>query len=145
MRLISTLGLVVLLRKLAAIVFGPFYRKPPDYIPGDFLILGINLNGNMILTLIASAILVLGMAYYIRKTWRGRSWRAITQSQGGAKIMGVDISQGVVDCLWNGLCTGWRGRGLGRSAFSCSPTAGGPPVPEELRSACDRRYGFYWR
>ena len=126
--LIITLGLVILLRKLAAIVFGPFYRKPPDYIPGDFLVLGINLSGNMILTLIASAILVLGMAYYMRKTWRGRSWRAITQSQGGAKIMGVDISRESWIAFGTACALAGGAGALVAPLFLVSPTAGGPPL-----------------
>ena len=126
--LIITLGLVIALRKLAAIVFGPFYRKPPDYIPGDFLVLDINLSGNMILTLIASAILVLGTAYYIRKTWRGRSWRAITQSQGGAKIMGVDIARESWIAFGTACALAGGAGALVAPLFLVSPSVGGPPL-----------------
>ena len=82
----------------------------------------------MILTLIASAILVLGMAYYMRKTWRGRSWRAITQSQGGAKIMGVDISRESWIAFGTACALAGGAGALVAPLFLVSPTAGGPPL-----------------
>jgi len=91
--LIMTFALLLFFRKLAALVFGPFYRKPIDYIPTDLHIVGVKISGNMVLSGLVSASIVLGLALFIKKSWRGRGWRAITQSYNGAKICGVDIGR----------------------------------------------------
>lgn len=91
--LIMTFALLLFFRKLAAILFGPFYRKPPDYIESSVEILGVTLSGGIVLTGIISAVIVVMLALFIKKTWRGRSWQAITQSRNGAKINGVDIGK----------------------------------------------------
>ncbi|MCP4687326.1 MAG: branched-chain amino acid ABC transporter permease, partial [Desulfobacterales bacterium] len=77
--LIMTFAVLLLLRKLAALVFGPFYRKPPDYITTDIHIWGVKLSGGLVLSGAASLFLILGMVWFLKYTWRGRSWRAITQ------------------------------------------------------------------
>ena len=40
--LIMTFGLLLALRQIATKVFGPFYRKPPDYLGFDIFILGVS-------------------------------------------------------------------------------------------------------
>jgi branched-chain amino acid transport system permease protein len=126
--LIITFGLVIFFRKVAALIFGPFYRKPPDYIQIDLSIAGIHLGGDMTLTLIASASLVIGLSYFIRKTWRGRSWRAITQSQRGAKIMGVDIARESWIAFGTACALAAAAGALVAPLFLISPSAGGPPL-----------------
>ncbi len=126
--LIMTFALSIFFRKVAALVFGPFYRKPPDYITSDLSLAGINLSGGMVLTVLASAFLVLGTAYYIKRTWRGRSWRAITQAQGGAKIMGVDISRESWVAFGTSCALAAAAGALVAPLFLLSPSIGGPPL-----------------
>jgi len=126
--LIITFGLVIFFRKVAALIFGPFYRKPPDYIQMDLSVAGIHLGGDMTLTLIASASLVIGLSYFIRKTWRGRSWRAVTQSQRGAKIMGVDIARESWIAFGTACALAAAAGALVAPLFLVSPSAGGPPL-----------------
>jgi len=126
--LIMTFALLLFLRKLATIIFGPFYRKPPDYIPFDFHVFGITLSGNMVLSGAASAFLVLALSIFIRKTWRGRAWRAITQSKNGAKINGVNISR--ESWISTGVACALAGIGgaLIAPIFLVSPDCGGGPL-----------------
>ena len=126
--LIMTFALSIFFRKAASLVFGPFYRKPPDYVASDVLFAGINLSGGTVLTVLASAFLVIGTAYYIRRTWRGRSWRAITQSQRGAKIMGVDIPRESCVAFGASCALAAAAGALVAPLFLLSPSIGGPPL-----------------
>ena len=69
--LIMTFALLLFLRQLAIKVFGPFHHKPPDYIPVDVTILGVKISGNELLAGAVSALLVLGLALFIKKSWTG--------------------------------------------------------------------------
>jgi len=126
--LIMTFALLLFFRKLAALVFGPFYRKPPDYIPTDLHIVGIKLSGSIVLSGLASAFIVLVLALFIKKSWRGRGWRAITQSHNGAKINGVDI--GRESWISFGLACALAGAAgaLVAPIFLVSPDCGGMPL-----------------
>jgi branched-chain amino acid transport system permease protein len=126
--LIMTFALLLFFRKLAALVFGPFYRKPPDYIPFDIHILGVKLSGSMVLSGVVSALIVLGLALFIKKSWRGRGWRAITQSRNGAKINGVDIGrESWISCGLACALAGAAGA-LVAPIFLVSPHCGGSPL-----------------
>lgn len=126
--LIMTFAVLLFFRKLAALVFGPFYRKPPDYIPIDIHIFGVKLSGSMVLSGFVSALIIVGLALFIQKTWRGRSWRAITQSRHGAKINGVDIArESWISCATACALAGAAGA-LVAPIFLVSPHAGGSPL-----------------
>jgi branched-chain amino acid transport system permease protein len=126
--LIMTFAVLLFFRKLAAMVFGPFYRKPPDYIPGEFHILGVKLSGTMILSGIVSALLIIGLSVFLKKTWRGRSWRAITQSNKGAKINGVDIGRESWIACGTACAMAGAAGALVAPIFLVSPHSGGPPL-----------------
>jgi branched-chain amino acid transport system permease protein len=125
---IMTFALFLFFRQAASLVFGPFYRKPPDYIPFDIYILGVKLSGTMVLAGVLSAVLIAALSLFLRKTWRGRSWRAITQSNKGAKINGVNINkESWIAC---GLACSLAGAAgaLVAPIFLVSPEAGSLPL-----------------
>ncbi len=126
--LIMTFALVLFFRKLAALVFGPFYRKPPDYLNFDLYLFGVKLSGSMVLAGTVSALIVLGLALYIKFTWRGRSWRAITQSRPGARINGVDIGRESWIACGVACALAAAAGALVAPIFLVSPAAGGPPL-----------------
>jgi branched-chain amino acid transport system permease protein len=126
--LIMTFAMVLFFRKLAVIVFGPFYRKPPDYLSGDVSILGVHLSGGMVLAGVASAVFITALAFFVQKTWRGRSWRAITQSSKGAKINGVDIGKESWIACGTACALAGAAGALVAPIFMVSPHCGGPPL-----------------
>jgi branched-chain amino acid transport system permease protein len=126
--LIMTFALVLFFRKLAALIFGPFYRKPPDYLPMDFHIFGVKMSGSMVLAGASSAFIVLVLALFIKNTWRGRSWRAITQSRPGAMINGVNIGRESWVACGLACALAAAAGALVAPIFLVSPTAGGPPL-----------------
>ncbi len=126
--LIMTFGLLLFFRQLAIKVFGPYRHKPADYITSDVYILGVKISGNEVLAGVVSAILVIGLAIFIKKTWRGRGWRATTQSRQGAKINGVDIGkESWIACGVACALAGAAGA-LVAPIFTLSPTIGGSPL-----------------
>jgi branched-chain amino acid transport system permease protein len=126
--LIMTFAALLFFRKLAALVFGPFYRKPPDFIPGEYHFFGVKLSGSMILAGIVSAILITILALFLQKTWRGRSWRAITQSLNGAKINGVNISRESWIACGTACAMAGAAGALVTPIFLVSPHCGGTPL-----------------
>jgi branched-chain amino acid transport system permease protein len=126
--LIMTFALSIFFRKVASLLFGPFYRKPPDYFASHLSVGGIDLSGGTVLTGLASAFLVLGTAYYIKKSWQGRSWRAITQSKKGAQIMGVDIAKESWIAFGTSCALAAAAGALVAPLFLLSPSVGGPPL-----------------
>jgi branched-chain amino acid transport system permease protein len=126
--LIMTFALLLFFRKLAALVFGPFYRKPADYISADVYIFGVKFSGGMVLSGIVSGLVILALSLYIRKTWRGRSWQAITQSRKGARISGVDISHESWIACGTACALAAAAGALVAPIFLVSPHCGGPPL-----------------
>ena len=126
--LILTFGLLLAFRQLARQFFGPFYRRPQDYIQGDINLLGVKLSAGMILAGILSAILVIGLMIFLRKTWRGRGWRALTMSNLGARINGVDILKESWIAFGLGCALAAAAGAIVAPIFTISPHAGGPPL-----------------
>jgi branched-chain amino acid transport system permease protein len=126
--LIMTFGLLLFFRQLAIKVFGPYRHKPADYITSDVLIFGVKISGNEVLAGAVSLVLVLGLALFIKKTWRGRGWRATTQSRQGAKLNGVNIGrESWIACGVACALAGAAGA-LVAPIFTLSPTIGGSPL-----------------
>lgn len=89
--LIITFILSIILQNAALLLFGPYPTKPPGLVSGSTNILGLFHYGNQRLLsfLLALAILVVVM-YLIRKTWFGKSVRAVSQDREMASMVGVD-------------------------------------------------------
>jgi branched-chain amino acid transport system permease protein len=91
--LIITFALSLFLQKLAIILFGPFYRKVPDYLPGNVGFGPLGVPGNTFVAMVVSGLLILAVTLYLSRTWRGRSWRAMAQCLNGASISGVPTAR----------------------------------------------------
>ena len=126
--LIMTFGLLLAFRQLAVKLFGPFYRKPPDYINADFYIFGVKFPADMIMAGIASAIIVIVLVLYVHKTWRGLGWRALTQSSLGAKINAVNIAKESWVACGTACALAAAAGALVAPIFTVSPHSGGPPL-----------------
>jgi branched-chain amino acid transport system permease protein len=126
--LIMTFGLLLAMRQIAAKLFGPFYRKPPDYFNFDVHILGVKFPADMILAGVVSGALVAILVVYIHKTWRGRSWRALTQSSSGAKINGVNIAKESWIAFGVACALAAAAGAIVAPIFTISPHVGGPPL-----------------
>ena len=141
--LIMTFGLLLAFRQLATKLFGPFYRKPPDYIQTDVFIFGVKFNGDMILAGVMSAVLVTLLALYLRRTWRGRGWRALTQSATRGQNQRSGHCQGKLDRVRNRVCSCLLQPGaIVSPIFTTSPHCGGPPLAKSYEVLGHRRAGL---
>lgn len=126
--LILTFGLLLAFRQLAIKLFGPFYRRPQDYITSNADIFGVSLSGGMIMAGIISALLVVALMIFLKTTWRGRGWRALTQSNQGATINGIDIGKESWIAFGLGCALAAAAGAIIAPIFTVSPHAGGPPL-----------------
>lgn len=89
--LIITFVLSIVLQNSALLIFGPYPNKPPALISGATHIFGLFHYGNQRLLSFAISIAILLFVFYlIKKTWFGKSVRAISQDREMAALMGID-------------------------------------------------------
>jgi branched-chain amino acid transport system permease protein len=91
--LIITIGLSIFIRQLVVIIFGPNYQKMPDFISGKMNFGFLTMTWSWFLALVVSALLIIAVTLYIRYSWRGRSWRSISETPDGASILGVNVKR----------------------------------------------------
>jgi len=89
--LIITFILSIILQNAALLIFGPYPVKPPSLVFGATNIVGLFHYGNQRLLSLALAAGIIGaIMYLVRRTWFGKSVRAISQDREMAAMLGVD-------------------------------------------------------
>ena len=89
--LIITFVLSIVLQNAALLIFGPYPNKPPNLLAGATNMFGLYHYGNQrLLSFFISIGILLLVFYLIKKTWFGKSIRAVSQDRGMASLIGVD-------------------------------------------------------
>jgi len=89
--LIITFVLSIVLQNLALLIFGPYPNKPPSLVSGATNLFGLFYYGNQRLASFFISIGILIFIFYLlKKTWFGKSIRAISQDREMSSLMGVD-------------------------------------------------------
>lgn len=89
--LIITFVLSIVLQNAALLIFGPYPNKPPTLVSGATNLFGLFHYGNQRLLSFGISIgILLSIFYLIKRTWFGKSVRAISQDRGMASLVGVD-------------------------------------------------------
>jgi branched-chain amino acid transport system permease protein len=89
--LIITFVLSIVLQNLALLIFGPYPHKPPNLVSGAVNLFGLFHYGNQrLLSFLISIGILLFIFYLIKKTWFGKSIRAVSQDRGMSSLMGVN-------------------------------------------------------
>ena len=89
--LIITFVLSIVLQNAALLIFGPYPNKPPNLVSGATNIFGLFHYGNQrLLSFFISIGILLSIFYLIKKTWFGKSIRAVSQDREMSSLMGVD-------------------------------------------------------
>lgn len=91
--LLITIGLSIILKDLATIVFGAENRPVPSVYDAAVTIGGVPVSGLQILILALSGALVLGLRLLLHGTRLGRAMRATAQDHEAAYAMGVDVNR----------------------------------------------------
>jgi branched-chain amino acid transport system permease protein len=89
--LIITFILSIVLQNAALLLFGPYPNKPPNLLDGATNLFGLFYYGNQrLLSFFISIGLLICIFYLIKRTWFGKSIRAVSQDREMASLMGVD-------------------------------------------------------
>jgi branched-chain amino acid transport system permease protein len=88
----------------------------------------VKFPADMILAGVMSAALVVLLAAYVHRTWRGRGWRALTQCGAGARINGIDIAKESWIACGAACALAAAAGAIVAPIFTVSPHSGGPPL-----------------
>jgi branched-chain amino acid transport system permease protein len=89
---VVTIGLMLLIRSLAAIVGGPYQRSPGHYLSKVY-IGPLALSGDRFAALVGAIVVMLLFYIIIKKTWVGMALQAAAQSRVGIQTAGVNLFQ----------------------------------------------------
>ena len=93
--LITAIGVSYLLQNLALIIFGSEQKAYPVFGSNlkGFTIAGVKVDGITILTLVVTAIIMIGLTFFINKTKIGKAMRAVSEDKGAAQLMGINTDR----------------------------------------------------
>ncbi len=93
--LITAIGISYLLQNLALLIFGSEQKSFPDNVINlpDISIAGVQINGVTIVTLAATALIMIGLSLFISKTRLGKAMRASSEDKDAAELMGISVNR----------------------------------------------------
>lgn len=93
--LITAIGISYLLQNLALLIFGSEQKSFPDNVINlpDISIAGVQVNGVTIVTLAATALIMIGLSLFISKTRLGKAMRASSEDKDAAELMGISVNR----------------------------------------------------
>ncbi len=94
--LITAIGVSYLLQAVAQLVFGSAEKRPVFYQFGNISIFGISVSVSTLVTLLASAIIMIGLSVFVKYTRTGRAMIAVSEDRGAAELMGISVNKIIV-------------------------------------------------
>ncbi|MGQ9668931.1 MAG: branched-chain amino acid ABC transporter permease [Desulfosoma sp.] len=89
--LIITFVLSIVLQNAYLFIFGPYPQKPPNWVSGSTHLLGLFYYGNQRLAALGAGAAVIVLLFVaIKKTWFGKTVRAVAQDREMAAMLGVN-------------------------------------------------------
>ncbi|MEK4387010.1 branched-chain amino acid ABC transporter permease [Solibacillus sp. FSL W7-1464] len=93
-QLLVTLGITLFIENLALVVFKPDFRSVTvDGIPNSISFLNLNIHTTKLIAFGFTIVLAIGLFFFLRKTYIGKSIRATSMNSGGAALVGVNIKK----------------------------------------------------
>ena len=91
--LITTIGVSYLLQSIALLVFGSEQKAFPAIIKLPSIEIGnVQIDGITLATLAVTAIIMIGLTFFINKTRIGKAMRAVSEDRGAAELMGISVN-----------------------------------------------------
>ena len=93
--LITAIGVSYFLQNLALLIFTSNTKSFKSVVPIPPLKLAdgqLTISGETIVTIVASLIIVLGLTTFINKTKPGQAMLAVSEDQGAARLMGINVN-----------------------------------------------------
>jgi branched-chain amino acid transport system permease protein len=125
--LILTFIMVIVLQNAYLLIFGPYPRKPPNWVTGATHIFDMFYYGNQrLMAFVAGGAVIIAVFIIIKKTWFGRIIRAASQDREMAELNGVNTTR--LNMLSFGLgCVLAGAAGIIMTpVFPVTPTSGVP-------------------
>ncbi len=89
--LIITFVLSIVLQNAYLLIFGPYPQKPPGWVTGSTHLFGLFYYGNQRLAALGvGAVVIAALFLVIKKTWFGKTVRAVAQDREMAAMVGVN-------------------------------------------------------
>lgn len=90
--LITAIGVSYLLENVFLLIFGSAARTFPQIMPkGTINLGGISIKYITLITLIVTAVCTAILLFFINKTKLGKAMRAVSEDQGAAQLMGINV------------------------------------------------------
>ena len=92
--LVTALGMSVLLQNLAQLLFSARFRPYPQVLKGevDVPLLGA-VTASRAVILVAAVVVMVGLELIVKRTWFGKSMRALSANEEAARLMGIRTSR----------------------------------------------------
>ena len=94
--LITAIGVSYLLQALAQIVFGADIKRPVFFDFGKITVFGLSIAVSTLITLVASAIIMVVVSLFVKYTRTGRAMIAVSEDRGAAELMGISVNKIIV-------------------------------------------------
>lgn len=91
--LITAIGVSYFLQSLALLIFGSTQHSFPKIITMPAIELGgLTIQGNMLVTLAVTTVIMVGMSLFIAKSRTGKAMRAVSEDRDAAELMGISVN-----------------------------------------------------
>ena len=91
--LITAIGVSYLLENVFLLIFGSAARTSPQIMPkGTINLGGISIKYITVITLVVTAVCTAVLLFFINKTKLGKAMRAVSEDQGAAQLMGINVN-----------------------------------------------------
>ncbi len=123
--IVAAIGLMMALKQLALVVFGPHSRGMPSVFPGMVEFLGVRISLEKVVLMILTMIIIACLYYFLMKTKTGRAMRAVSFNSDVAALQGINTNRAYMTAfIVGGALAGFAG-GAMAPVYAVSPDMGG--------------------
>ncbi|MFI5399580.1 MAG: branched-chain amino acid ABC transporter permease [SAR324 cluster bacterium] len=125
--IIVTFGLTVLLTNLAIVVFGPFSKSPPAFLPGTLVAGPLILPFDRLIAALVAVVLLAWLTWFLARTALGQALDAVSQSRESAAVIGINPQRMYTVAFGLGSALAGGAGALIAPIFALSPNMGELP------------------
>ena len=126
--IIVTFGLTVLLLNLGIVVFGPFSKSPPPFLPGALIAGPLIITYDRLIAAIAAIVLLSALSWFLARTSLGQALDAVSQSRESAAVIGINPRRMYTVAFGLGSALAAGAGALIAPIFALSPNMGELPA-----------------
>ena len=91
--MILSLGLLLLIEGAALLIFGEREKGIPSPFPGIIKVAGVSFGAERLMILVVSALLLIGLFWFVGRVKSGQAMRALAQDAEAAYLQGININR----------------------------------------------------